>query len=187
MTKRDKQWNIKYEKLVKFQRKKGHCMVPDKYEQDKCLGKWVSYQRGLHNNNKMRQDRKTILDEIGFAWKNDAVDFDKLWHQQYEKLLESKRKNGHCKVPQTKNKSLGMWVANQRARHANMLPDRKLLLDALDFAWKADTVAIRSSTSTEVRDLALCSFHAFDRSCFSFLTLLRLLHTCLEFGFGSVH
>jgi hypothetical protein len=156
----DKLWHQQYEKLVEFKRKKGHCRVPRSYEQDKSLGIWVGHQRSHHNNNEMRLDRQELLDELGFAWKCEGTHTfkpnDKLWHQQYEKLLEYKRKNGHCKVP-TKykdDKSLGVWVMNQRTRHATMLPDRKEFLDALEFAWKADTVATRSST-TDVRGLAI--------------------------------
>jgi hypothetical protein len=119
-------------------------------------------QRKHHKNNKLRLDRKRILDEIGFAWKSEDNHSykpdDKLWHQQYEKLLEYKRKKGHCMVPQSYevDKSLGKWVMNQRARHANnkMLPDRKELLDSLDFVWKADSLATRSS-ATDVRGFAI--------------------------------
>jgi hypothetical protein len=159
----DKRWHQQYEKLVEFKRRKGHCMVPQKYEQDKSLlGMWVNRQRGVHKNNKMRPDRKILLDEIGFAWKPDAAPTfkpdDKLWHQQYEKLLEYKRKKGHSKVPHKykDDKSLGKWVMNQRSRHANnkILPNRKELLDVLDFVWKADTVTTRSST-TNVRGLGV--------------------------------
>jgi 4-hydroxybenzoate polyprenyltransferase len=34
------------------------------------------------------------------------------WHQQYEKLVEFKRKNGHCSVPirYGHDKALGRWV-----------------------------------------------------------------------------
>jgi hypothetical protein len=63
----DKRWHEQYEKVVKFKRKNGHCMVPHEYEQDKTLGLWVSTQRKNHKTNKMRLDRKRILDEIGFA------------------------------------------------------------------------------------------------------------------------
>jgi hypothetical protein len=160
----DKLWHQQYERLLEYKRENGHCKVSQtKNEQDKSLGNWVHKQRTLHNKNKLGIDRKRILDGIGFAWKPDrahrALKPDgKLWHQQYEKLLEYKRKKGHCKVP-TKykdDKSLGMWVSNQRARHANnkMLLHRKELLDALEFVWKADTVATRSST-TDVRGLAI--------------------------------
>jgi hypothetical protein len=149
----DKKWNMNYEKLVKFKRTNGHCMVPYRYEQAKSLGKWVSNQRSGNNNNKIRLDRKELLDEIGFAWKSDGAnnyDDDKLWHQQseklwrqqYERLLEYKRKNGHCKVPKRyeQSESLGQWVKNQRAGHANnkILPEQKKILDGIGFAWKAD-------------------------------------------------
>jgi hypothetical protein len=85
-----KQWNMKCEKLVEFQRKNGHCMVPFKYEQEKSLGTWVNTQRIRHANNKIRLDRKTILEEIGFAWKADVdhnfIRNDQIWQKQYEKM-----------------------------------------------------------------------------------------------------
>jgi hypothetical protein len=119
-------------------------------------------QRARHANNKLRQDRKMILNEIGFAWKDDGAHTldqnDKLWHQHHAKLVEHKRINGHCKVPRNykEDKFLGIWIANQRQKHANhkMRLDRKKLLDELDFFRKADTVATRSST-TDVRGLAI--------------------------------
>jgi hypothetical protein len=180
----DKLWHQQCEKLVKFKRIYGHCMVPFRYEQDKSLGIWVSMQRKYHKNNKLRQDRKTILDQIGFAWKADDYRTfkpdDKLWRQQYEKLVEYKRINGNSMVPfrYEKDKSLGNWVRTQRVGHANnkLLPDRKELLDALDFVWKADTHVARAST-TNVRGLVIGSFHALlARSCLSlyFFFLFRL-------------
>jgi hypothetical protein len=165
MTELDKKWNMQYEQLVEYKRKKGDCLVPRKYEQDKSLTEWVSQQRTRHKDETIRPDRKKLLDEIEFVWKPDhahrAHDFkpdDKLWHQQYEKLLEYKRINGHCKVPKpyAKDKALGAWVSNQRARHTNnkMLPDRKELLDAIEFVWKVHSLATRSSTN-DVRGLAI--------------------------------
>jgi hypothetical protein len=111
----------------------------------------------------MRPDRKKLLDELGFQWKDDGThNFtpdDKLWHQQCEKLLECKQKNGHCEVSQTKNtdnKSLGWWVSTQRARRANdkMPPERKELLDTIDFVWKVDSLPT-SSSATDARGLAV--------------------------------
>jgi hypothetical protein len=140
-TTNDKLWHQQCEKLVEFKRKKGHCIVP-RYEQDRSLGGWVNNQRTFYRNNKLQQDRKRLLDEIGFVWKADSANNDKLWHQQHEKLVEFKQKNGHCQVPHKyeQDKSLGNWVRKQRVYHYNnkMLPDRKELLDALDFLWKDD-------------------------------------------------
>ena len=107
------------------------------------LGLWVKRQRNDHISNKIRIDRKGLLDKIGFAWKDDGTRklnrLDKLWHQQYENLVDFKRKTGHCLVPRRheQEKSLGRWVGTQRSDHKNniMLPDRKEALDQIDFVW----------------------------------------------------
>jgi DNA-directed RNA polymerase subunit N (RpoN/RPB10) len=81
----DKQWRQQYERLVEFQQKNGHCIVPCRYEQDKSLGQWINNrQRTYLNQNKMRQDRKEILDELGFVWSVDSAgNNDKQWHLQH--------------------------------------------------------------------------------------------------------
>jgi hypothetical protein len=65
---------------------------------------------------------------------------DEEWNEQYGKLVEFKRKNGNCIVPQRyqEDASLGMWVNTQPQLHANntVRLDRKGLLDELGFAWK---------------------------------------------------
>jgi uncharacterized protein YbgA (DUF1722 family) len=169
----DKLWHQQHEKLVEFKRKTGHCMVPRSHKENKSLGKWVNKQRNNHNNNKMRLDRKRILNEIGFAWNADGdhnfSHKDKIWHQHYEKLVEFKRKNGNCRVPQTNKKeaSLGMWVKRQRSIHINekMRLDRKELLDEVEFIWKADTGAARYFP-TDVSGLIIGSFHVLGRPFF---------------------
>jgi uncharacterized protein YbgA (DUF1722 family) len=147
MTKHDKEWNLKYEQLVEFKRDKGNCLVPHRYKQDKSLGLWVSAQRTYHNNDKLRLDRKTLLDEIGFAWKGEG------WDQQYEKLVEFKRKNGHCMVPNRyqQDKSLGIWVGTQRNYHQNgkLRLDRKIILDEIGFAWKGDAADVISKQAND--------------------------------------
>jgi hypothetical protein len=146
MTKDDKRWNRKYEKLVEFKRTNGHCIVPQKYDRDKSLGVWVRSQRDFHTNNKLRSDRKELLDKIGFVWKVEGRyhNNNKIWHHQYEKLVEFKRTNGHCIVPQKyeQDKSLGIWVSTQRIFHTNnkIRQDRKELLDEVGFAWQAEGV-----------------------------------------------
>jgi hypothetical protein len=145
-------WKKKYEQLVEFKQKNGHCIVGKigcMDEDNKALGKWISNQRERHRNNKMRLDRKDLLDEIGFGWSvaksaPDAVERPKNsgsgWNKQYEKLVEFKRKNGHCSVPRTyqKDVSLGKWVSNQRQIHVSntLRLDRKVLLDELGFVWR---------------------------------------------------
>jgi uncharacterized protein YbgA (DUF1722 family) len=172
MTKHDKKWKMKYEQLVEFKREKGHCMVPHEYEVDKSLGRWVGNQRNEHKNNKLRLDRKIILDEIGFAWKGEGVHHnydDKLWSQQHVKLVEFKRKYGHCMVPSKyeQDPSLGKWVTNQRTNHINnnIRRDRKELLDKIGFAWKVYILAASRASTPDVRSRVTGSFHTLHRSC----------------------
>jgi hemerythrin superfamily protein len=155
-------WHQQHEKLLEFKRKNGHCRVPLRNKDDKSLGHWVDTQRVYHKKNKLRPDRKRILDEIGFVWKADHnfKPDDNHWHQQYEKLVEFKRKKGHCLVP-LRNKedvSLGMWVHRQRTFHKNntIRLDRKELLDKIGFVWKAVPGRSRSSSSTTTEVRILC-------------------------------
>jgi hypothetical protein len=139
MTKHDKKWNKQYEQLVEFKRKNGHCVVPQRNKDDASLGKWVNKQRSNQMNDTLGLDRKERLDEIGFFWKDDGGHNYEIWHKQYEKLIEFKRKNGHCMVPTCykQDKSLWNWISDQRTRHIKnkMPPDRKELLDELEFEW----------------------------------------------------
>jgi hypothetical protein len=133
-------WHLQYEKLAEFKRKNGHCIVPARYHQeDVALGSWVNTQRQHHRNNKLRIDRKKLLDEIGFVWNVE----DHQWHLLYEKLVEFKRKNGHCLVPRREDMSLGKWVSNQQQSHRKnkLRLDRKGLLDELGFVWVVDRCA----------------------------------------------
>jgi hypothetical protein len=140
----DKQWNMKHERMVEFKRQNGHFAVPARCELDKSLGKWVHAQRGIHVNNKMRLDRKRVLDKIGFAWTVErATDTDdKRWHKQHEKLVKFQRKKGNCLVPRRcdQDKTLGQWVSDQRTSHKNnkIRLDQKTILDDIGFAWKDD-------------------------------------------------
>jgi hypothetical protein len=183
MNKHDKKWNVQYEKLVELKRKTGHCMVPRNYKQDKSLGIWVNKQRCFHTTNRIRLDRKGLLDDIGFVWTVSHHNYDdKLWHQQYEKLVEYKRSNGNCMVPKSyeQDNSLGSWVSTQRSfNNKNKIRlDRKTLLDEIGFSWTFYTLAALSCP-INVRGIVIGSFHVLGRSCFPLLTLVFfLLNLC---------
>ena len=180
----DEQWKKQRERLVELKRQNGHCTVPFRYEHDKTLGGWVSRQRHFHTSNKMRNDRKALLDEIGFLWNGNLIiaqlsTDDKKWNMQYEKLVAFKREHEHCRVPLKckEDVSLGTWVGVQRKRYTSnkMRLDRQVLLDELGSFWKAHTLAgWRSAPTDDVSVLVIGSFHASDRS-FAFLTILLVM------------
>jgi hypothetical protein len=195
---KDAPWHQQYEKLVEFKRNNGHCLVPQKYQEDASLGIWVSQQRQVNTNKEVRPDRKALLDKIGFAWKVDKCPplhtDDPKWKKQYEKLVEFKRKNGNCRVPKRYQQDpfLGTWVNNHRYLYSRntMRRDRKDLLDKIGFTLKAKTLLEARSSTTDVRGLIIGSFHSLFRICFSLLFLFCFELACvcvLGFGFGGVH
>ena len=70
----DQQWQTMFERLVQFKTKYGHCLVPNRYEDDKQLGQWVSRQRRHYRllqeekNSNMTLERIQQLEKIGFIW-----------------------------------------------------------------------------------------------------------------------
>jgi hypothetical protein len=177
---------MQYEQLVEFKRKTGHCIVPSrKYEQNLSLGIWVSTQRKTNNDNTIRLDRKERLEEIGFAWKADVTHQfkpdDKLWHEQYEKLIKFGQKNGHGMLERSyrQDMSLARWVQTQRSirKKKKMPPYRKKLLDDIGFAWKSQVLTDPSSP-VNVRGLVIVSFHTLGRSYFSLLSFFFCFLLC---------
>ena len=53
----------------------------------------------------MTDERKQKLDDLGFVWKvRERAD----WNDRYEQLLEYKKENGNCVVPQVRS-----WVDDE--------------------------------------------------------------------------
>ena len=130
---RDRQWLEKYEELKSYQNEHGHCLVPSKRS---SLGNWIQHQRSLSALGSMREDRRDLLNQLGFVWnqRNRTP-----WIEKYEELKSFKKEHGHCLVPKTSSTdTLRTWVQNQRASFArgSLRQDKKDLLDEIGFVWK---------------------------------------------------
>ena len=55
-------WTLQFENLKAFKRKYGHCMVPQKYPQDRSLGNWVNKQR-MEFKKKSENVKSSMTDE----------------------------------------------------------------------------------------------------------------------------
>ena len=63
-------WNSDFLVLKKFASREGHCKVPKKHSEDGVkIGAWTDRQRQEHNKGKLSQERKKLLDSLGFIWK----------------------------------------------------------------------------------------------------------------------
>jgi hypothetical protein len=94
----DAKWFAQYNVLVEFHKKHGHCLVTVSYEQDKSLGIWVTTQRTVNQEGRMRPDRFQLLEDIEFVWKVDVADpeaslHQRHWDEMYQNLVEFQENN----------------------------------------------------------------------------------------------
>lgn len=145
-----KLWPTRFDELVEFKKKHGHCNVPYTYEPNTALGLWVVYQRHQYRRryeNKtsyITPERIEALNEIGFEW-NLSNKFNKQWEERYDELVEFKKRYGHCNVSRDHhNDVLGRWVSYQRSQYSKKLEgkpsyiseDRIEALNKVGFQWK---------------------------------------------------
>ncbi|GFH61705.1 hypothetical protein CTEN210_18181 [Chaetoceros tenuissimus] len=161
-------WLDKLEELYEYKKQYKHCNVPAKYE-NQTLYKWVQMQRSHYKISKISEERKQMLNAIGFNW--TAVSPKEIgtmtrvftparrakWDGKFQELYEHKSKHGHCNVPTKKyggdtNHSpstfqLGNWVRYQRTQYSlmlkglanNLTKDQIQQLDSIGFNQKSQT------------------------------------------------
>ena len=54
--------------LRRFQEENGNCLLPPNKVEGFHLGVWVVTQCHCYKNNRLSEDRKKLLDEMGFMW-----------------------------------------------------------------------------------------------------------------------
>jgi len=140
------QWDRHYQELLKFKAKHGHCNVPHTYDDNPSLARWAKrqryqYTRKLEQKQSCLSDaRKEKLDAVGFVWDLQTM----AWQGRFKELVEYKRNNGHCNVPNRcrENRALGMWAKTQRLQYklyrykpftSRLTPGRFQLLTNLGF------------------------------------------------------
>jgi len=65
----DSRWERRYQELVAYCRKYGNSNVPDRWPENRGLAKWVAHQRDFAQMGSLSQERRRLLDALGFRWK----------------------------------------------------------------------------------------------------------------------
>lgn len=65
----DDKWERSFRTLIDYKKKYGNCNVPQKWEKDPSLGKWVGGQRIKWRDGTLTQDHVKRLEELNFAWR----------------------------------------------------------------------------------------------------------------------
>ena len=150
-------WQEKFQKLLEFRQRHGHCRIPHNWKVDIALAQWVKrqrYQLKLKQDGKrstMTKERQDLLDSIGFEWNAHEAS----WDERFKELQIFKRRHGHCDVPtrDKENPKLSIWVKSQRRQYklfrmgqpSSMTADRLEKLSELGFEWDPRNHMARSS------------------------------------------
>ena len=130
-------WDALFRTLSAFKEKHGHCLVPQRWKEDRSLAGWVSEQRMARNRGALDPALEQRLTALGFNW--DPVGGN--WESMFAQLVEFHREHGHCNAPQKSRRygKLATWVHNQRCarkvRRRSITPERAKRLEALGFKW----------------------------------------------------
>ncbi|KAG7369107.1 helicase domain protein [Nitzschia inconspicua] len=165
-TKHDEKWNERFDRLLEYKAKYGNTLVPQYYQDDSRLGRWVHYQRVEYwifqetGQAKITKERISRLNAIGFEWDPQKA----IWELMFNKLKKFKEIVGHCRVPKGYNKDpeLANWVRNQRLEEANlrkgkksrMTPERYTKLTELGFVWSVPVPARSKAKKTNGKEKA---------------------------------
>uniref|UniRef100_A0A7S4JW40 Helicase-associated domain-containing protein n=1 Tax=Odontella aurita TaxID=265563 RepID=A0A7S4JW40_9STRA len=112
-----KTWEDHFADLCAFCETNGHCNVPATYETNPQLAHWVDNQRkfyrrlGAMKKDAVTEDRRKMLDGIGFRWESGRKTFD----ERFQELLAFQAQFGHLVVPRTgEHKSLSLWLREEK-------------------------------------------------------------------------
>jgi len=142
-------WEAYRQQLISYKNAYGNCNVPTNHH-DKHLAKWVENQKMFYRQEKLSQERITLLTDIGFQF---TASKEQKWQTQYDNLVQFKNRYHTCNVPQqySRNPTLGRWVGKQREK----LNDGKLpkehykKLKKLGFWVKVDEEEVKESVDVK--------------------------------------
>lgn len=147
----ENQWHKNFQALVAFQKRFGHCLVPQKWQENPALGVWVNTLRSQRAKERfLTRERLRQLNEINFDWdfrrfaphaeagrRMKRVTYQEaLWKKRFSELQAFQARHGHCRVPSTwPDRELAAWVVHQRQFRTRLSPERRRRLDQLGFVW----------------------------------------------------
>ncbi|GFH43842.1 hypothetical protein CTEN210_00315 [Chaetoceros tenuissimus] len=150
-----KTFDERFQELVEYKEKHGHCNVcpkKEKSKKNKSLGYWCSQLRTSLSGTKrpfattefkLTQERIDKLTKLGFKWK-----LVKTYDDNMQDLQKFKDEHGHCEVPKKypSNQTLANWCDARRRDysslkrgkkcHGRLPPDLIEKLNKMGFKWK---------------------------------------------------
>jgi hypothetical protein len=150
---------------MEFKQQKGHCCVPNTFEKNPALARWVKRQRYQYKlkiegkESTMTDERVVVLDEHGFIWNSHSA----AWQERFNELAEYKELHENCNVPSnySSNPQLVTWTKCQRRQYKlysegkadTTTPERIAELERIGFEWvfRRSSKISKSVDSQDVR------------------------------------
>lgn len=106
----DIRWKERVKELEAFRKIYGHTGVPQKYDENPELGRWVMNQRSL--NRTLAPTRINRLNKLQFVWNAR----ERQWREMFDRLKEYHEGHGNLAIDGTdiSHTRLRQWLAEQR-------------------------------------------------------------------------
>jgi len=138
----------------------GNCRVPQNWQEDEKLARWVSAQRLDYGRGDISRERIAKLEQIGFDWSAGKP----TWDYRFSELCTYKERFGNTLVPVKwrENPLLGGWVSAQRYKHnaGKLRKDFAERLNSIGFEWRAPNTFLQSGIPLAKRIEALLAHKA---------------------------
>ena len=139
---RDKIWNARFRELLAYYREHGHTkfLKNETRPKLKSLSEFCVTQRRVWKMKRMHPNRFRRLNSIDFKFA--PLDSRPQWDDQFQKLVEYKKKHGNPNVPKRDESLLYYWCRKQRTHYHNYAGKakpypkyRRDKLESIGFLW----------------------------------------------------
>lgn len=134
-------WEIKFDRLLEFKNRNRHMHVCATYTSDDELISFVKVHR--RSKSKITDERRKMLDDIGFIWepgkelsaKLNKQRADEAWLKRFNELKIYKEQfvTSHILTTSKTHHSLASWVSEQRCNIEILTLDKIDLLNGIGF------------------------------------------------------
>ena len=147
-------FETRFAELVKYKKKHGDCNVSQLSKTHRALGQWVNRLRQMRDE--LEPEQRQRLDALGFVWQLKKEWMEGQWETRFAELLEYKKQNGDCLVPQPSDEwpTLCRWVGRMRTTKDQLSKERVKRLDAVGFVWNAKAAERAETEAARYRELA---------------------------------
>ncbi|MFD5620534.1 Helicase associated domain protein [Streptomyces yangpuensis] len=132
------EWRRGLASARRYHRTHHHLDIPQTFEDPTgyALGRWITWQRHLHNQSALDPARAHALEQLGIVWNPRQH----AWERGLAHAAAYATVHGHLAVPVDHHDpgtgfALGRWLATQRKRADKLTPARARALHDLDPHW----------------------------------------------------